>query len=368
VAEPTDAAQGGVAPADPGWLGTPGTRNDAGPPVMPDASDDKVVPLRHPGRWASAVIVAVVAAMMIHTLFFSYTVRNGQREPRFEWGVVRQYIFTSPILHGVLVTLEITVLAMIVGIILGVVFAVMRLSPNPVVSGASWLYIWFFRGTPVLVQILFWYYIAYLYPSISFGIPFGPSWGSLSLVNVPGIGVGVLALGLNEGAYMAEIVRAGIISVDHGQTEAAQSIGMTRLKTMRRIVLPQAMRLIVPVTGNETISMLKTSSLVSVVAINDLLQESQNIYARTYQTIPLLMVASLWYLAITTVLTIGQYFIERHYARGSSSSRPRGFFEILLSNLVLRRRVRYFGVAAELEPPLGDGDVAVLPGTAHRGH
>ena len=168
---------------------------------------------------------------------------------------------------------------MILGVALGVLLALMRLSPNPILSGAGWLYVWFFRGTPVYVQILFWFYIAYIFPSISIGVPFGPSFASISLVHLSGIGVGVLALGLNEGADMAEIVRAGILSVDYGQTEAAASLGMTQASTMRRIVLPQAMRIIVPVTGNETISMLKTSSLVSAISVAELTFAVQAIYA-----------------------------------------------------------------------------------------
>jgi polar amino acid transport system permease protein len=193
----------------------------------------------------------------------------------------------------------------------------MRLSPNPLLSGTSWLYIWFFRGTPVLVQILFWGYISALYPRLSLGIPFGPQFVHFSANSaITPFVAGMLALGLNEGAYMAEIVRAGIISVEEGQTEAAQSLGMTRLQTMRRIVLPQAMRVIVPPTGNETISMLKTTSLVVVIAYFELTVAVQTIYSRTFQTIPLLIVAALWYLALTSVLSVGQMFIERRFGRG----------------------------------------------------
>jgi polar amino acid transport system permease protein len=217
---------------------------------------------------------------------------------------------------------------MAIGIALGTLLAVMRLSPNPLVSGAAWLYIWFFRGTPVLVQILFWFNISALYPRIPVGIPFAPAFTSFNAQTVitPFV-AGMLALGLNEGAYMAEIVRAGIISVDEGQSEAAQALGMTRLLTMRRIVLPQAMRVIIPPTGNETISMLKTTSLVSVVALTDLLYSVQLIYSRTYQTIPLLIVASIWYLIMTTVLTVGQYYLERHFGRGATRSLPETPFQ-----------------------------------------
>ena len=191
---------------------------------------------------------------------------------------------------------------MAVGILLGVVAAIMRLSPNPIVSGASWLYIWFFRGTPLLVQILFWYNLQALFPTISLGIPFGPSFvHTHANAIITTFVAGLLALGLNEGAYMAEIVRAGIISVDEGQTEAAQSLGMSRLQIMRLIVLPQAMRVIIPPTGNETISMLKNTSLLSVISFGELLFGAQTIYDVNYKIIPLLIVASIWYLAMTSV-------------------------------------------------------------------
>src|SRR5664280_809141 len=211
-----------------------------------DPSALKVIPVRHPWRWVTGSVVLVVLAMLVNTLLFSHVVRGGTREGRFQWGVVGHYLFAAPILRGVVVTLELTVIAMAVGISIGVLLAVMRLSPSPLLSGAAWLYIWFFRGTPVLVQLFFWYDgIAYLYQHVDLGIPFSTAFVA-----------GALGLSFNEGAYMAEIVRAGIISVDEGQTEAAQSIGLSKLQTMRRIVLPQAMRIIIPQTGNETISML----------------------------------------------------------------------------------------------------------------
>jgi polar amino acid transport system permease protein len=192
----------------------------------------------------------------------------------------------------------------------------MRLSPNPLVAGASWAYIWVFRGTPVLVQLLFWNFISALYPTIDLGIPFGPSFIHADANHlISAFTAAILGLGLNEGAYMAEIVRAGILSVDEGQTQAAHSLGMTRLTTLRRIVLPQAMRVIIPPTGNETISMLKTSSLVSVIAYTELLYSVQQIYSVNYRTIPLLLVASIWYLAVTSILSIGQYYLERRYGR-----------------------------------------------------
>jgi polar amino acid transport system permease protein len=280
------------------------------------APDDiKAVPVRHPGRWVAAAIVVVVAVSIVHSM-----VTND----RFGWAHVGQYLFDARITGGVVVTIELTLAAQALGIFLGVLLAVMRLSPNPLIAGGSWLYIWFFRGTPVFVQLIFWYVgIAALYPTIALGIPFGPAFVHINSVTaITGFLAIVLALGLNEGAYMSEIVRAGIISVDEGQHEAALSLGMTRLQTMRRIVLPQAMRVVIPPTGNETISMLKTTSLASAVAGAELFTEAQNIYNANYEIIPLLIVASLWYLAMTSVLYVGQYYLERYFARGASRELP----------------------------------------------
>jgi polar amino acid transport system permease protein len=281
-----------------------GAPRDAAPP-----GEIRAIPVRHRGRWLATALVAVVALAVG---------RSVATNPRFGWDTVGDYLFTSRVLHGLVVTLELTVIAMVLGIVLGIVLAVMRLSPNPLISGSSWLYIWFFRGTPVLVQILFWNYISALYPQLELGIPFGPSLVHADANElIKPFTAAILALGLNEGAYMAEIVRAGILSVDEGQTEAAKALGMTRLQTMRRIVLPQAMRVIIPPTGNETIAMLKTSSLVSVIATTELLYSVQLIYAVNYLTIPLLIVASVWYLLVTTLLSIGQYYLERRYGRSN---------------------------------------------------
>jgi polar amino acid transport system permease protein len=272
--------------------------------------DIRAVPVRRPGRWIAAAIVLIVAVALI---------RSVATNPRFEWSVVGSYLFDSRILEGLRVTIELTVIAMAIGIVLGVLLAVMRLSRNPLVSGASWFYIWFFRGTPVLVQLLFWYSIAALYPTIALGIPFGPAFvhaNANSLITA--FTAAILGLGLNEGAYMAEIVRAGMISVDEGQTDAAQSLGMSRLQTLRRIVLPQAMRVIIPPTGNETISMLKTTSLASVIVVTELLYAAQLIYSVNFKTIQLLIVASVWYIVCTSVLYVGQFYLERYYGRGTS--------------------------------------------------
>jgi polar amino acid transport system permease protein len=310
----------------------------AGPPA-----EIKAVPVRHPWRWVAAAVVLLLFAMLVHTL-----VTN----PRFEWDVIGRYFLSARVLDGLGITVLLTVVAMAIGIVLGVILAVMRLSVNPLLSGASWLYIWFFRGTPVLVQLLFWFNLAFLYPQISLGVPFGPSFVQADANDfITALGAAILGLGLNEGAYMAEIVRAGILSVPHGQVEAAQALGMTRTLALRRIILPQAMRVIIPPTGNETISMLKTSSLASVITVTELLYAVQLIYSVNFKTIPLLIVASIWYLIMTSVLTAGQYYIERHYARGSARELPPTPLQRLARN-VLPARAR----AAALPGELASGD------------
>ncbi len=303
----------------PGAGQTPGGTGTSSPQASTaartgHAEEIKAVPVRHPGRWLAAVVVVVLLAMLVHTLLTN---------PRFEWDVVGSYFLSRRVLNGLWLTILLTVVSMAIGIVLGVILAVMRLSDNPLLSGSSWLYIWFFRGTPVLVQLLVWFNLAFLYPQVSIGVPFGPSWATANANNlITPLFAAILGLGLNEGAYMAEIVRAGILSVEHGQGEAAQALGMTRGVTMRRIILPQAMRVIIPPTGNETISMLKTSSLASVITVTELLYAVQLIYSVNFKTIPLLIVASIWYLIVTSLLTIGQYYIERRYARGSARDLP----------------------------------------------
>jgi polar amino acid transport system permease protein len=297
----------------------------------------KVVPVRHVGRWIGAAFVVLLVVMLIHTLFsklptghYACQVVSGIRKChpdtvwRFSWTIVGQYFTTSEILHGLLTTLELTVLAMIVGIVLGVIIAIMRLSPNRLLSSTAWTYTWFFRGTPVIVQLLVWYNIAAIYPHLSLGIPFT----HLSLVHIHTVTLftafvaGTVGLGLNEAAYMSEIARAGLIAVDEGQIEAASSLGMTRRQSLRYVVLPQAMRVIIPPTGNEVISMLKTTSLVSFISVVDLLGAASNIYAANYEEIPLLIVASIWYLIVTTILSTGQFYLERHFAKGALRSPP----------------------------------------------
>jgi polar amino acid transport system permease protein len=311
----------------------------------------KAVRVRHPGRWVAAVALCVAVAMMIHTLVSKIPSQTGSGlQWRFLWGEVGQLIFSAPYISGAEMTLWLTVVAMSVGIVGGLLVAMMRLSPNPLLKGTAWTYTWFFRGTPVIVQIFFWYNILSVYPSLSIGVPFGPAFWQLNpnKVITGFIAAAVLGLGLNEAAYMSEIYRGGILSVDGGQIEAAQSLGMRRQLTMRRIVLPQALRVIIPPTGNEVISMLKTTSLVAFVGIAELLYQAQATIADTYQTIPPYITISLWYLAMTTVLSIGQYFLERHYRRGTTGDQPDGLAR-LWARMVTKRRVEVFPVHGGLE-------------------
>ncbi len=274
----------------------------------------KAIPVRHPWRWVGAIVVVALAADAVYTLATA---------PNLNWNQVWTWLFRPFILGGIVVTIELTVLAMVIGIVLGAVLAVMRLSPNPVMSWVSWLYIWFFRGTPVLVQIFFWYNLNAVLPHVGLIIPgtdIGWQTGTNSLISA--FIAATLGLGLNEAAYMAEIVRAGIISVEHGQTEAAQALGMNRLLVMRRIILPQAMRVIIPPTGNETISMLKTTSLAVIAAVPELFTRSQQVSNVYFTVIEMAIVASLWYLVMTSILTVGQYYIERYFARGAQRELP----------------------------------------------
>ena len=268
----------------------------------------QVVPIRHFGQWIVTIIMLVLAAVAIQSLLTN---------PRFQWQVVFSYFLNGQVLKGLLTTIMLTVIAMVVGVIIGVIMALGRESRNPVIAGAASLYVGFFRGTPLLVQLIFWFNLAALYPVLSLGIPFGPALlsGDTNVLITP-FAAAILGLGLNEGAYMSEIVRAGLQSVDPGQTQAAQALGMRKGQVFRRIVLPQAMRVIIPPTGNETISMLKTTSIVSVIAIPEILWQAQAIYSKNYLVIPLLITVSLWYLLVTGILSIGQFYVERHFKRG----------------------------------------------------
>lgn len=262
-------------------------------------------------------------------------IKMAVTNPNLQWDVVASYMLNADILRGLLRTLELTALSMVIGIVIGIVTAVMRLSPIKVLSGTAWAYVWFFRGTPLLVQIIFWFNLSALFSRLEIGIPLiGPVFfsGDTNALITPFVAA-LLGLALNEGAYMSEIVRAGIQSVDQGQDEAATALGMRQRRVLRRIVLPQAMRVIVPPTGNQVISMLKSSSLVSVTALPELLYSAQIIYQTNFKTIPLLIVASLWYLIVTTVLSVVQYYVERRYARGSLRTLPPTPFQKLKASI-----------------------------------
>jgi polar amino acid transport system permease protein len=283
--------------------------SDAGTP--PQAID--AVPLRHPWRWVAAGVIIVLVALFLY---------GAATNPAFRWSVYAEYLFNPRVITvGLVNTLQLTVFSMVIAIVLGVVLAVMRLSPNPVFRYVAWVYLWIFRGTPVYVQLVFWGLIPTIYQSIQLGVPFGPTFFHLELqdLSIPFI-LATLGLALNEAAYMAEIIRAGITSVPEGQLEASTALGMSWGMAMRRTVLPQAMRVIIPPTGNEVISMLKTTSLVTGVpfALDLYGITSREIAARIFEPVPLLLVAATWYLVVTSVLMVGQYYLERYFSRGAS--------------------------------------------------
>ncbi|OBJ71652.1 amino acid ABC transporter permease [Mycobacterium sp. 1274756.6] len=267
------------------------------------------VPLRHPWRWLAAGVLAVLGALFVY---------GAATNPAYGWPVYAKYLFDQRISQAAWTTVQLTVLAMLLAMVLGVLLAVMRGSPNPVLRWVAWFYLWVFRGTPVYVQLIFWGLLPTLYGTIRLGVPFGPALLQLNLTELSlGFVLAVIGLGLNEAAYMAEIIRAGIASVPAGQVEASTALGMSWSLTMRRTVLPQAMRVIIPPSGNEVISMLKTTSLVTAVPYSlELYGRSRDIAGVIFEPIPLLLVAATWYLAITSVLMVGQHYLERRFARG----------------------------------------------------
>lgn len=273
-------------------------------PDIPEHADSlRIVPQRRFGQWAAAVLVLALLGLALNSVL---------RNKAFQWDVVADYFTSDSVLRGLWLTLWLTAVVMVLGFALGTLLAAFRLSANPVLRAVSWGYVWLFRSIPILVQLLLWFNIGALYPEL-FGV---------KTVNLLGpVEVAVVGLTLHEAAYAAEVVRGGILSVDRGQIEAAQALGLTRWRRWWRIVLPQAMRSIVPPAGNMLIGTLKGTSIVSVIAVNDLLFSAQLIYHRTYQVIPLLMVATLWYTVVTSVLGVGQYYVEKHYARGSERAR-----------------------------------------------
>ncbi|MEU6806955.1 amino acid ABC transporter permease [Streptomyces neyagawaensis] len=277
------------------------------PPAGPEAL--KAIPVRHPGRYVSAAVALAVLGAIVYAF---------AQAKKINWGAVPDYFFDDRIIEGVLNTLLLTVLSMVIGIVGGILLAVMRLSKNPVTSSVAWFYIWFFRGTPVLVQLFVWFNLGLVFEYINLGPIYKDYWSSFMTPLLTAL----LGLGLNEAAYMAEICRAGLLSVDEGQTEASHALGMSHAKTLRRIVIPQAMRVIVPPTGNEVINMLKTTSLVSTVQYVDLLKAAQDIGQNAGSIVEMLFLAAAWYLILTSIFSVGQYYLERYYAKGSTRSLP----------------------------------------------
>ena len=263
-------------------------------------------PLRHPGRWALAVLLGVLVVWFII---------GAAKNEAYGWDTYAQYLFDTRIAVAALHTIAITVLAMLIGVVGGVLLAVMRMSPNPVFRTVSWVFLWIFRGTPVYVQLMFWGLIGAIYDSINLGF----TQISLDPFTSSAFALAVVGLGLNEAAYMAEIVRSGVSAVPEGQIEASKSLGMSWSQTMTRTVLPQAMRIIIPPTGNEFISLLKTSSLVVAVPYSlELYGRSMDIAAALFQPVPLLLVAATWYLVITSMLMVAQHYLERYFDRGAT--------------------------------------------------
>ncbi|MBV8929627.1 MAG: amino acid ABC transporter permease [Mycobacteriaceae bacterium] len=281
------------------------------PPAPRPPSPIDAVPLRHPSRWIAAIVIIALVVLFLY---------GAATNSAYGWPTYRKYLFDQRISSAAWNTLQLTIWAMVLGVSLGVVLAVMRLSPNPVFKSVAWVYLWIFRGTPVYVQLVFWGLFPTLYQSIQLGVPFGPAFFHLHLQGLSiNFILAAVGLGLNEAAYMAEIIRAGISSVPEGQFEASTALGMSWWMAMRRTVLPQAMRVIIPPTGNEVISMLKTTSLVTAVPYSlELYGRARDISGVIFQPIPLLLVAATWYLVITSILMVGQYYLERYFSRGIS--------------------------------------------------
>jgi len=296
------------------------------------AEELRIVGKRYYGRWLSALLVLLCVVAMAHSMI---------NNPRFEWGVIADNFTEASILQGVLMTLQLTAISVVLGFAFGTVLALMRISSNPVLVAVSWAYTWFFRGVPMLVQLFLWYNIAALYPTLSLSLPgVGELWSAQSNALVSPFSAAVIALVMHQSAYAAEIVRAGIQSVGNGQLEAARALGYRPAQIFRFTILPQAMRAILPPAGNEVIGQLKTTAVVSVISLQDVLFSAQIIYQRTYEVIPLLLVATLWYLLMTSVLSVGQFYVERYFSRGVSRGQSRTLWRSLLNGITLTRSER----------------------------
>ncbi|WP_329567597.1 amino acid ABC transporter permease [Kitasatospora sp. NBC_01266] len=280
------------------------------PSPAPSVADLPIARRRRPVRWLTTALALLVLAMVANSI-----VRN----PRFQWDVVGSYLTTGAVLHGLTLTLWLTAATMLLGFALGTLVAAARIWGSLLLRTLAWGYVWLFRSIPPLVQLLLWFNIGALYPTLGLGLPFGPQFVTVRTVHLFGpVLTSVIGLTLLEAGFAAEVVRGGILSVDQGQLEAAQSLGLGRLRVLRRIILPQAMRSIVPTAGNMLVGLLKSTAIVSVLAVQDLLYSVQLIYNQTYQVVPLLLVATLWYLLLTTLLSILQYYLERYFARGAT--------------------------------------------------
>ena len=311
----------------------PGARATARIPeaALPDGVDLRrlaerpILPLRHPGRWIAAALVLVLLLNVGQTLFTN---------PAWEWAKVGKWLFSPAILTGLQLTLAATAISAVVSFAGGILVALGRLSTNPVLSTVSWLYVWLFRSVPLILVLVFLYNLGNLYPTIGIGIPFGPQVEVKTVSVLSDLTLGVIGLSLSEIAYSSEIVRAGVLSVDHGQHEAAKALGLPRGRQFRRIVLPQALRSIVPAYVNQIIGLLKASSLLFYVSLLDLFGVVQNL-GSTYPTdiIPLLVVATIWYLILTSIVSVIQYYVERFYARGAVRSLPPTPFQRLRRSL-----------------------------------
>ena len=305
----------------------------------------RVVPVRHYGQWIVTVVMLVLAALLVQSLLTN---------PRFQWNIVFGYFLNGQILKGLGTTIALTVIAMVVGVVIGVVMALGRESRNPVVAAAASLYVGFFRGTPLLVQLIFWFNLGVLFQNITIGVPFGPTLFSIETNDlITPLTAALLGLGLNEGAYMSEVVRGGVLSVDGGQIEAARALGMSKGKTLRVVVLPQALRIIIPPTGNELIGLLKTTSLASVISFTELVGASSRIYSANLKVLELLVVVSIWYLAITSVLSVGQYYLERRLAAGSGLQSAPTLGQVIRDG-ILGRRARSLRGSAHNNPGTGE--------------
>lgn len=313
-------------------LGSPRRTTPTLAPGDADLLGARLVPRRKPGQWISAALVLVLVALVL---------RSMVTNPHYQWDVVGHFFLRPSILDGLVLTLWLTAAVLVCGYLIGIVLAVMRLSDNPVLTSVSFVYVWLFRSVPPLVQLLFWFELSSLYPTLSLSIPGVKTFATVETAHLfTGILAAFVGLTLDVAAFAAEIVRGGLLAVDPGQTEAAKSLGLGKRRIFRRIVLPQAMPSIIPASGNLLIGMLKATSIVSVIAVQDLLYSVQLIYNQNYLIIPLLLVATIWYIILTTLLSIGQFFVERHYARGRDGGTTRGLWQVTRGNLPLRSRTR----------------------------